>query len=796
MLRPPRRTVVVLILLLALTGPEPRAAAARATRTIAVTVDAEVPADLLERLRAEIAALTQQELDVEIPADRVLGAGGSIDGARAIHDRLLADADVDLIIALGPLVSAELVSRRDLSTPVIAPLVIDGWVIDAPRATDGGSGVPNLNYIAPVFEFADDVRRYRELVDFEEIAVVAPTGLAGLLRDRRGPVWTLTDIDLVVRPVALDQDAARVLDALPPSVDAVMVAGPTTDEVDAFAPLFRALAARGLPAFSTTGEIGVHAGALAGLTPGNWFERLIRRTALHARRILIGEAAADLPVQLLRQEALYVNMGTARALGVSPTFELMSDAQLVGSLTREPARTLDLRDVLAEAVAKNRDLQAARRQLDASLEDVGVARARLLPQIDALAGYRRIDEDRAALGTLGPESIATVGAELTQILWSEAAWSNVSVREHLADSARAALRQAELDVQLDAAQAYFDVLAALAVERIRRDNLRLTRDNLERARVRQRLGAASAAEEYRWESQVARDQDALVTSIAQRNLAEIELNRVLNLPLEEKLGVRGEDSSDAILDYLDPRFFPYVDDPVGLRKLRAYVATVAIENSPEIAQLDAAIEVQRRLLSSQTRSFFSPDVALTGELTRTLDRSGAGAADVEAAYDAADVDDLDWSLTLGVSLPLFEGGGRFAERSRLAVEILRLEREREALAERLEQRARSAVHVASASFTRIRLTARAVESAGKNFDLVADAYAQGAVSIIDLLDAQTAYFNAQQEAANSLFQLMADVMEVERASGDFVVLYDDAAKDDVFERLDAFMAPENPAQED
>ena len=437
---------------------------------------------------------------------------------------------------------------------------------------------------------------------------------------------------------------------------------------------------------------------------------------------------------------------------------------------------------MTEAAVTNRDLEAARRDVDSVRRDVDIARSNLLPQLSALVGGRLIDSDRAEQGTFGAERIWTAGADFSQVLWSERAWSNVAVRKLLVRSAEAAFREAELDVSLDAATAYFDVLAALATERIRRDNLRLTRNNLERARVRLRLGAASPAEEYRWESQVARDQDALVTSIAQRNLAEIELNRVLHLPLEGKLGVEEPASVNELIHYLDARFLPYIDDPASLRTLRAFVAREAVLNSPEIAQIDAAIEAEARLLASENRSFFSPEIALSGEYTRTLDRGGKGSEFFEdLAYD-----DDDWTFTLGISLPVFEGGARLARRSQGAVNILQLERQREAVAERIEQRARSAVHVASASFTRIRLTNRASEAAGRNFELVADSYAQGAVSIIDLLDAQTAYFNAQQEAANALFQFMSDVMEVERAVGAFVVLYSDEQKDDVFDRLEAF----------
>ncbi len=774
-------TSIVLAVLLA-----PAQAASRPEVVVGVSVDGP-PAQARSRLaelRAELTALLEPEYALRIDDDSVRIAGATLEGARRANDALLSDPSLDLVVGLGPLVSADLVARRDLPKPVIAPMVVDVLTGRPPRAEQGGSGVENLSYIQPVFDFAHDVERFREVVDFESLAVVAPSGLIDAMRRHVDAAAISRSFGVPVVPVEMRADVDALAADLAARVDAVYVVGPMEGEEDAIAPLFDALHAAGLPTFSTTGEIGVRAGALVGLTPQEWWSRLARRTALYARRILDGEPAAEMRVQLTRGDRLYLNMETARELGISPTFDLMSDAVLIGDLQRRPDTVLDLPQTVRRALETNRDVAAAQRELEAGREDVAIARAVLLPQVRATLGGRWIDEDRAQQGNFGAERSLVAGAEFEQVLWSERAWSGVAVEKHLLRALEASVRQLELDVSLEAASAYFDVLSAMAIEHIRRDNVRLTRTNLERAQVRERLGAASPAEQYRWESRLAQDQDALVTSIAQRNLAEIELNRVLHRELESKLGLAESDTTLDPFRYLDPRFLPYIDDPDGLRRFRAFAGTVAKENSPELAQLDATIAAQRRVLRSDTRSFYSPDVALSGDWTRTLERDGAGSA----LFDDLPVDDDDWELRLGVSLPLFEGAERFARRQQTQATILRLERERQALAERIEQRARSAVHVASASFTRIRLTRRAVEAARRGFDLVASAYAEGAVSIIDVLDAQNDLFEAEQQAASATYRFLSDVMEVERATGAFLVLRSQAEKDAIFEELQGFVA--------
>lgn len=785
--RRPGRLALICSLVGLVAGLPPASTFAQApVRTIGLSTDGPVEesAWLVDVFRNELEALAGTAFDLRFPEAKRLEAGGTFEGAKAAHDRLLADPAVDLVVALGPLVSREMVARRDLPKPVIAPFVIDVLNPEIPRGPGGGSGVPNLCFVEPVFDFAHDVERFRELVDFRRMAVLGPEGVIGALSLDAEQQAALRSLDLRLDTVALTGDPAALVAALPEDTQAAYVIGLPRAETDARDTLYEALHARGIATFAVAGENGVRAGALAGLTPADWWPRLMRRTALDARRILTGQPAAEIPTQLARGEQYFVNMETARRLGIAPTFALMSDARLVGELTREPERSIDLRDAMREAIERNRDVRVARRALEAGRDDVSIAWSQLLPQVEATLGYRIIDEDRAARASVGAERTLAAGGSVSQVLWSERALAGVSVQRSLVRALEASLRQSELDAGLQAATGYFDVLSATAVESIRRETLQLTRSNLERARLRLRLGAASPAEEARWESQVAQDQDALVTSIAQRNLTEIELNRVLHLPLEEKLGLADPATGADVFRYLDPRFLPWIDDPAGLRVLRAFASDVALEQAPELARIDAAIAVQERLLSSETRSFFSPELALTGELTRTLERDGAGAD----ALDRAPLDDTDWQVQLGLSLPLFEGAGRLARRGQLRTEILRLEREREAAAERIEQRVRSAVHLASASFTRITLTERAEAAARRNFELVADAYAEGAVSIIELLDAQTAFVNAQQQQASASFQFLSDVMEVERASGGFIVLQTPEERDDVFRRLDEFAA--------
>ena len=143
---------------------------------------------------------------------------------------------------------------------------------------------------------------------------------------------------------------------------------------------------------------------------------------------------------------------------------------------------------------------------------------------------------------------------------------------------------------------------------------------------------------------------------------------------------------------------------------------------------------------------------------------------------------------MGVSatLPLFNGGALRAERARSEVQLDELRVTRRAAAERIELRLRSVLFRAGASYAGIELAADAADAARRNLALVADAYEQGAVSILDLIDAQNAALVAEQSAATARYDYLIDLMDVHRASGRFGLFMEPAELADFSERLRAF----------
>ena len=125
---------------------------------------------------------------------------------------------------------------------------------------------------------------------------------------------------------------------------------------------------------------------------------------------------------------------------------------------------------------------------------------------------------------------------------------------------------------------------------------------------------------------------------------------------------------------------------------------------------------------------------------------------------------------MNLSLPLYRGGAKRGDYLKAKADLEGLNHQHAATTDLVEQRIRSSLHLAGASYAAIGLSRKRAEAAHKSLDVVKDAYARGAVSILELLDSQNIALLAEQGAANAVFNFLLDYMNVSRAVGSFEVL--------------------------
>jgi len=752
---------------------------------VAVILDRDAP-----RLQPMVDAVRNEALGLFRTGEIALlpptfGDGTAAGVGRAL-ERAFRDPSVSVVVALGPIGSHLLARSAEPPKPAIAAAIIDASWQEAPQR-DGASGVRRLTYIDESYSVSGTVAQFRGLAPFRKLAVLLDPGLLDAIPELSANAAALvraTGAEAVI--VAARGRPEAMLAALPAGVDAVYVTPLPALSDDELGRLLAGMSARRLPTLSYLVEPDLHAGALASYEAPDAWQRRARRVAVDLQRIVAGEDAGTLPVRLVSAPRLTLNLATARRIGFSPGWSLLTEAELIGTDSEGPADTLSLAETMQGAAAANLDLAAANAQAASGAQSVRIARSNLLPQIESRFGGTLTREGTAA-ASFGqqPERLVDGGLTFAVPLYSEQAWAGYGVEQRLQQGREAQRDQLRLDVVLQSAEAYLNVLRAQTQADVRRSNLYRTRSNLEVARLREGVGSASRADVFRWQGEVANARRDLIAAEAQVRVASLDLKRILNRPLERPVAQRPVALGDPALLAQDSTVLRWFDDPARLAALANFLVSEAFRASPELANAEAAIAAQQRQRTAAGRAFWMPAVSLQGGFSNVFGRGGAGssAPALPSTFGSTTAPDLTWQFRVEASMPLFTGFQRTAARAQADLDLNRLELQRDAGRLAVNQRVRSALESAASSYAAIALTRDAAEASGRNYDLVSDAYARGAASITALIDAQAAALNASEAAANAVHDFLLDLVRVERAMGGFAVLRPPEERQVFLERL-------------
>jgi outer membrane protein len=777
----PARCTVLLCALAA-----PLAAQARPAR-VALILDSDSPRfqPLIEAFQHEVLGFFRPGEITLLPP---LPGDGTGSGISRVLDRALRDSSVSVVVTLGSIGSHLLARAGAPAKPAIAGVVVDAsWQGIAQR--DGASGVRGLTYVDESFSVGSTLVDFHRLIPFRKLAILIDKDVLGDIPQLRGNAAALVrsaGAEAAIVPVGSNPEEA--LAALPAGTDAVYLTPLPAMSDEGLTRLLASLSARRLPTLSYLVEPDIRAGALASYEPPENWQRRARRVAVDLQRIVAGEDAGTLPVRLVSAPRLTLNLAVARQIGFSPGRSLVTDADLVGVDSTGPADTLSLAETMRGAAQTNLDLAAANLEVASGTQDVRLARANLLPQIESQIGetFTREGTSAASLGQQ-PERLVDGGVTFSLPLYSEQAWAGYGSERHLQRGREADRDQLRLDVVLDAAEAYLSVLQARTVADVRRSTLYHDRSNLEVARFREGVGSASRADTYRWQGEVANARRDVIAADAQVRVALLELKRILNRPLDRPVAQRPVALGDPALLAQDSTILTWLDDPARLAMLSQFLVSEAFRMSPELAQVEATISAQERQRTAAGRAFWLPSFSLQGGFSNTFDRGGAGSSGPVLPSPLAfpTAPDLTWQFKVQASLPLFTGFGRTATRAQTDIDLERLRVQRQGIRLAVDQRVRAALESAASTYAAIALTRDAAEAANRNYQLVSDAYARGSASITALIDAQSAAESSAESAANALNDFFVDLMRVERAMGDFGSLRPPEERQAFLERLRA-----------
>lgn len=757
--------------------------------TIGIVVDGEwdLNKPVLNELEKELKEALSQQANIIIPQDKILVGDWTLEGVSVLNDKLLADNQVDIVIGYGVLASYDLARRAVLPKPVIAPIIID-TTIQKIKSRNGTSGVKNLSYLLFPGTFVRDIKLFKNIVEFKNLLIIQSQFYHSAFKDVQGLDEKLSKLlGINIKRANIVDEIKSLPDSMFQNTDAVYIDVLPIDRTK-FKEIINELNNRHLPSFSLLGEMDVKDGVMAGANP-DIFPRISKRIALIIQRILLGEKAENISIEFTPAERTFINLQTAFAVGVSPKYSTMLEADIFGMETAEfkDAQTYTLEDIIKNISDQNLDVLAKTQEIASTYENIPIARANLLPKLDVSATGYKIDEDRATAGSQ-PENKIYGDATISQILFSEPAWANVSIQGSIYDSKLSELESFKQNTILDGSRLFLNYLRTRKIFSILLENLKLLRVNLDVAKNRESIGAAGPEEALRWEAEVAGVKKAVMDIQAQMNQAQLALKQMLNIPMIYLINFKDISIENESQLISNKNFRGYLEDPQSYDLLTDFLVSYGLKKSADLQMLNGIVEARERALTSVKLSGYIPNIALFGTITKTFYKSDIKSpfsftfpsppssippefttylGQIFSGFSIPLPDDFDWNVGISASLNLFNGMGTAAQIEQSDIELQQIKLQQKAVEDKVALGIRVEMENLKAKNFGLMQSKIQVDAAEKTLKIVSDSYSRGAVSILYLLDAQSASLNAQQISANALYDLFISYMQLQRAIGQF-----------------------------
>lgn len=366
-----------------------------------------------------------------------------------------------------------------------------------------------------------------------------------------------------------------------------------------------------------------------------------------------------------------------------------------------------------------------------------VARSALAPQLTAAGSVSQNNLDLTGFGSTAIDEAynpSSYSVTLTQPLMNGAAWSALNATRSKAQSVAAALTAVQQDLILQTADAYFAVLRAEALEQTVLSRQTLLQKISDRAEREHQAGTGDiiAVEESR-----ARLDGVLAEALNARNRVQLA-RRAL-----EKLTHQPADML-ADLNTLEPK------GPIPDR-MEDWVQT-AENNQPVLEQARQELQASRYRIAVAERGRW-PVIALNaqynqadGSLTPSIEREES---------------------LVGVSVvwPLFQGGKVRASRAQAEALTRATQYGLEALEDNVRLDTRRAFLNLENSVARLHATRRARESSSTALKAMQKGYEIGARSVIDVLDSEQRFANADSDYNIALYNQLLARLQLKASAG-------------------------------
>jgi outer membrane protein TolC len=712
--------------------------------------------DVVAAIETELRKQLSSVREVVFVSRPAFEGGWELEGARGAVRSALDDPEIDILLVTG-LMTTLAASELELAKPVVSSFVQRPDLFNLPFSGDEDRSLQeNLSFVVIPQRALRETELFHAQVPFDTLHIAVEAAYLGAFDDLRSQILALVaGLEARVEIVGVTDDVEELLADLGPEVEAIYVTQLPRLSESARRRLFQGLKERGIPSFSAVAHADVERGALMALTPGDT-EQLVRRVALNLNRLVRGESTADLPVFMTSSTRLLINAETARAIGFHTDRETRQLALFLHpEALQEAAEPLTLGEAMRVAEERNTTLSIQDAVVESSREAAAIARSVLLPQIFGDVSYLQSDP------TLGfaAAGVVTDGAtrgrlSLQQVIWDDRFHSDYKSSKRVADSAVEDRESVRLDTLAEASRAFLELALAEALYGVQVDNLRLSEDNLEIARLREEVGYSGRDEVLRWEAVVADNRGFVFRANQAVETTRIALNQILNVEQDRRWLPEVDPVDPERLEFLDGRLADHFSRYASMPATRDAVVQIALDNSPETGAVHELIAAQEIQLGRAKRAWFMPSFFLAGDYAGDLS---------EGDVDFPGIADEGGSFSINLTYPIVQGGLKASEIAKAEVDLEGLEQQLELVEQRVEQRTRTSVRLVENSFPRIKFALEAARAADASLVIVQDKYAEGILNVTDLLSAQNEKFSADQLLEVATYQYLIDLVGLQRS---------------------------------
>lgn len=417
------------------------------------------------------------------------------------------------------------------------------------------------------------------------------------------------------------------------------------------------------------------------------------------------------------------------------------------------AQDLSLKEAVKILVANNRELENARKDIANAEKDVELTVRSYFPTLDLSSSYTKLDEPSMGLnpaypsGPLfveGSDDSYTSSLSLTQPLWLG---GKVAMQKKIAgyslEISRADYEAALEDQLFNLIQSYYGVLQAKALVDIQEEALDIVNEHLRIVKNNLEAGVAIR-------------QDLLQSQIEQRN-AEEDLTAARN-----DLQIARRRLSQMLVIKQDYQ----VNDPqpdLNLNLVQQQLYQTALQNDPDLLKLELnkkIIELNQKLAGQ----YYRPNISLNGSYDWTGDDFPG--------------DDESWSMTVGVNVPLYDGGEGGINADKQEIQLEQLANTRQNLLENIDIDVEDSILTVNETKESLELEKLSLENAAENLEIANTSYDAGVSSNSDVIDAQGTYNQAKISLMQARYQYEIELFRTVYKTGRLKEFFEDVIADE------------------